>query len=109
MATTTINASGVTFPDNTTQSTAASAVTTSVVLNATAGASAGAVGAYHMMQTYTTTWSGVLAAGSTMAGSNLRYASTYFAGDTFASGTWRLMGSLLAESANGPSVWLRIS
>jgi hypothetical protein len=78
-------------------------VTTAAVLAATAGASLGAVGVYSWLWTTTT---GAVTAGSTIAGSNLRYAGfqTGASGDNnnsdnslsgnggTPSGTWRVMG-----------------
>jgi hypothetical protein len=78
-------------------------VTTAAVLAATAGASLGAVGAYSWLWTTTT---GAVTAGTTIAGSNLRYAGfqTGASGDSnnsdnslsgnggTPSGTWRVMG-----------------
>lgn len=117
---------GVTFNDSTTQSTAATAPTTAQVLSATAGASVGAVGTYAYLQPATTT---TYAAGSTLAGSSLRYANSqsyvtqggyggailYYVSGT-PSGTWRLMGYCVGVYSEGsgatiskPSVWLRIS
>lgn len=104
-----------------------SAPTTAQVLSATAGASVGAVGTYAWLgsvqvpnPTYT--------AGSTAAGSNLRYAgmisgawsaSTYPSGmgrgaSGTPSGTWRCMGVAVAGNFDGSYVagatlWLRIS
>jgi len=116
-----LNGTGITFNDATTQSTAATAaalVTTNNVLSATAGASAGAVGTYaFLLQVSHTTRN----AGDTLAGSSLRYASgaSYWNGTVnrasgTPAGTWRLMGYIVAYSTgcevnSEPSVWLRIS
>lgn len=102
---------GVRFPDGSTQTTAAGAVTTDAVLNATAGASAGAIGSYAFM------YSGGgpnLGPGGTVAGSSLRYSAINafpFANlSSTASGTWRVMGALgLGGSTGDQTVCLRIS
>lgn len=80
-------------------------ITTSSVLAATAGASAGAVGTYAFL--YAEPISSTAPPGTTTSGSNLQYASVTGGGNSFGSspsGTWRLMG--YGERA---SVWLRIS
>lgn len=104
------------------------APTTTQVLNATAGASVGAVGSY--------AWLGVLvgsassvAAGATLAGSSLRYAGMTaqawsgnpypvnigVAGTTAPAGTWRCMGYAFSGfiscfgEIRGATLWLRIS
>lgn len=88
--------------------------TTAQVLNATAGASVGAVGTYACLQAAP----GVdfnLGAGSTRAGSGLRYTYTAAqsnAGSGTPAGTWRLMGTAAANPTYGQnlaSIWLRIS
>jgi hypothetical protein len=87
---------------------------TTNVLSATAGASVGAVGTYaFLVPTLVTIYN----AGSTLAGSNLRYANAastdfqYTSGTP--SGTWRLMGYITLYGSDpqrvSPSVWLRIS
>lgn len=85
--------------------TITTSLTTSEVLAATAGASAGAVGTYAML--IYSAGSSSLATGSTVAGSNLEYSSVS-SGGTLSSGnpagTWRLMGY-----GNRSSVWLRIA
>ena len=78
-------------------------ITTDQVLNATAGASVGAVGTYAFL--YITS-SGTVAPGGTSAGSSLTYGPNS-AGSSSPSGTWRLMGNI--SSSQGVSVWLRIS
>jgi hypothetical protein len=96
----TVSGTTITFNDGTTQSTAASsgAPTTAQVLNATAGASVGAVGTYGFF--YTTAVS-VVSPGGTIAGSNLSYSGGFSGGNTFSpgaggggapAGTWRCMG-----------------
>lgn len=124
---TTLNSSGVTFPDGTTQTSAGGAVNTTTVLAAIAGASAGAVGTYAFCGNTSATAKTI---GATIAGSSLYYAgvtgqwynnsnqaqsaASFFNGT--ASGTWRCMG--YAPGADGTSsyipkypqtVWLRIS
>lgn len=81
--------------------------TTAQVLSATAGASAGAVGTYAFATHQT---AGSIAAGGTIAGSNLRYYGISSSGAIFSgtpAGTWRCMG-YVDTSATG-TVWLRIS
>lgn len=99
--------------------------TTSQVLAATAGATAGAVGTYAWLWSTNTTTTN---AGSTKAGSNLRYAGfrSTSSGTTntvdFGSasqivgnggtpaGTWRAMGrDFSATGYRGMTLWLRIS
>jgi uncharacterized membrane protein YebE (DUF533 family) len=123
-----LTSAGITFGDATTQSTAATAaalVTTTNVLSATAGASVGAVGTYAMLLNINTNPT-VLAAGSTIAGSALRYAfaqnwqsyddywddracnATVYSGTP--SGTWRHMGHYPSgNNANPTGLFLRIS
>jgi hypothetical protein len=83
--------------------------TTAQVLNATAGASAGAVGTYSIIGT---TSGGIPTFNSTRAGSQLRYRSIT-AGNSGAtpSGTWRLMAGWQDDCGFVPSasLWLRIS
>lgn len=97
------------------------AVTTSAVLTATAGASVGGVGTYALLFAATTA---TRTPGTTLAGSSLRYANTYFdlsggvvgnSTDT-PTGTWRLMGATGYVNGSGSvttttqvSLWLRIS
>ena len=126
----TLTTAGITFGDATSQTTAATAaglVTTTNVLNATAGASLGAVGTY-AAAVYTAGTN--IAAGATTAGSNLRYdpisgagiaaasqtTGVYSGGGTAFSGTWRRMGggkvySALCCSVNlySSGLFLRIS
>lgn len=85
--------------------------TTAQVLTATAGASAGAVGTYAMLQSVA---GGAVDSGNTAAGSSLRPAgrtnSSNYRQEPGRSGTWRCMGFggiLNAEEAL--TVWLRIS
>jgi hypothetical protein len=103
----TVRNTDILFNDGTTQSTAAGAPTTAQILNATAGASAGAVGTYADLK-----FNSVVAAmfGTTAAGSNLRYSSGN-GGSTQGTpaGTWRLMGSIDSYFGSPASVWLRIS
>lgn len=79
-------------------------ITTSSVLAATAGATAGAVGAYGF---FAYNGAGTPAPGATTAGSNLNYSSVSSGGtiqSTSPSGTWRQMGY-----GDRNSTWLRIS
>ena len=84
-------------------------ISTTSVLAATAGASAGAVGTYAMLR-YESATTPILE-GTTLAGSELRYANV--AGNstgTTPTGTWRIMGQASNSSAtNRTSLWLRIS
>lgn len=88
--------------------------TTTQVLNATAGASVGAVGTYAFMNEDALNRPYRLA-GSTLAGSSLFYARLGGSGncdETSASGTWRLMGQYHPTTSYNDyptSVWLRIS
>jgi hypothetical protein len=109
----TVGGTAITFNDGTTQSTAAGAVTTTAVLNATAGASVGAVGTYAMCIGVANT-SNPLTPGSTVAGSNLRYSSANASlVSTVPSGTWRTMGNTPVQFGAGNvdsvTVFLRIS
>ncbi len=123
---TTLNSSGVTFPDGTTQTSAGGAVNTSTVLAATAGASVGAVGTYAYAAAVTIS---AYTEGSTIAGSNLRYfggitsgtagpafpSNIGFAGGGSLPGTWRAMGRAWGGYTGcygnlfGNTLWLRIS
>ena len=84
--------------------------TTADVLNATAGASVGAVGTYALLVSTVSIDAGP---GTTRAGSSLVYAATMSTtpGGGAASGTWRLMGWVRTDVGTGglTSVWLRIS
>lgn len=93
-----------------TWATAGGDPTTAQVLNATAGASAGAVGTYALMQST----AGIDASpGATRAGSGLYFSAVSDVVPTggTGSGTWRLMGwSRTGVGGQGYiSVWLRIS
>jgi hypothetical protein len=120
----TLRNTDILFDDGTTQSTALS---TTSVLNATAGASAGAVGTYMFGRRVT---SADLAFGSTVAGSNLRPQSanrsaitspastdSSFTDGPAQSGTWRAMGTYtnaiaagyVPVTGRGATLWLRIS
>ena len=113
----TVGGTSITFNDATTQTTAAVNATTANVLAATAGATAGAVGTYAFLRPANTT---TYAAGSTLAGSSLRYngalnaaeAVVYITSDgTTVSGTWRCMGhrQLPQNADQASTLWLRIS
>jgi hypothetical protein len=81
--------------------------TTQQVLEATAGATAGAVGTYAIG--FNSAASEV-AIGDTIAGSNIRRTNTSGTGeDSNFSGTWRNMGAYLAADSFRNTVWLRIS
>jgi hypothetical protein len=99
--------------------------TTEQVLNATAGATAGAVGTYAFMR-YVASGNIIINIGGTTAGSNLRYVTIAVASSesgqfieprqsaTVPSGTWRVMGYMEQNTStanvNGPmTVCLRIS
>lgn len=121
----TVTGSQITFNDATTQTTAA-IISTSTILSATAGASAGAVGTYMIARR-----AGVVVSfGSTTAGSGLTPISVMtgitnsyvsaaggaFTGGAAQSGTWRCMSLASADiSGSGADIitsaalWLRIS
>ena len=118
----TVRGGDILFNDGTTQSTAAGALNTTAVLNATAGASVGAVGTYGFFKDNVTT-DHEYAPGTTLAGSSLRYAGAFVGGGelpsstTAPAGTWRLMGwsryrggtYFISPITAVLSVWLRIS
>lgn len=89
--------------------------TTAQVLTATAGASVGAVGTYAYLGRTIATAS----AGTTYAGSDLRYSGIYqqpcnyaivSISGSYLSGTWRAMGSIVAGTGQGGNtLFLRIS
>jgi hypothetical protein len=83
-------------------------MTTANVLNATAGAAAGAVGTYALAVLLS---GGAVSFGSTTSGSNLRPSSSAASPTGSAlSGTWRCMGvSAQAADSTGVTLWLRIS
>lgn len=122
---TTLNSSGVQFPDGTTQTTAAGVPTTAQVLSATAAANTGDVGSYAWLGSTGTT---SINPGSTYAGSGLRYAglskvsswslgassNSAAGGSSTPAGTWRAMGygyGAVAACTNyyGATLCLRIS
>ena len=73
--------------------------------------STGSVGTYAFLQVHSSADNVARAAGSSLAGSSLRYTNSgSFYGST-PSGTWRLMGQILGSlaGASNTSVWLRIS
>lgn len=119
----TVRGTDIVFNDGTTQSTANNLpANTTNVLNATAAASAGAVGTYGFFRDMNSSIH-IYQAGTTLAGSNLRWAAALFGGgaqvnsNNAPSGTWRLMGysdfhpgDYVTISRNTIlSVWLRIS
>jgi hypothetical protein len=96
--------------DGSWQTVPASAPSTTDVLNATAGASVGAVGTYALLAQISGT--AVSTPGGTIAGSNLQYSAAGFGtASGTPSGTWRVMGRVTATSDSNVSrsVWLRIS
>jgi hypothetical protein len=119
----TVRGGDILFNDGTTQSTANNLpANTTNVLNATAAASAGAVGTYGFFRDAVSS-THTYEAGTTLAGSNLRWAAAEFGSGALTSsnnapsGTWRLMG--YSNYFGGDystqarvlvlSVWLRIS
>lgn len=106
----TLTTAGITFGDATSQTTAATAaalVTTTNVLNATAGASAGAVGTYALLRVPAN--SPGYSFGSTRAGSGLVPSTTSSNASGSVSGTWRCMGYINPSCAVETTLWLRIS
>jgi hypothetical protein len=123
-----VNNSGLTFIQDITldtyghitninSATVSIAPTTTQVLDATAGASLGAVGTYAFAAT---SGEGGFAAGRTVSGSNLQYAgggndsnsgnSSIFERSGTLSGTWRQMGYQKSYQADvKATLWLRIS
>lgn len=87
-------------------------VTTSSVLSALASTSVGSVGSVAFLVPYSVvnTMTYNLPAGTTYAGSNLRYAP---GGNGTPSGTWRILGNLSSSQSSGisyrTSVWIRIA
>lgn len=123
MAVTINGTNGIVFNDGTTQSTA---ITSTTVLNATAGAAVGAVGTYAFMVDVNLAANATRTPGTTLAGTGLRYGGAALAGGNYAgsstatpavAGTWRLMGFSAGpvDGGCGPvgdgrlSLWLRIS
>ena len=105
-----------TIPTNTNQLTngagfitSAPAPTTSQVLSATAGLSAGAVGSYGMVAS--SSWS-TRTAGTTISGSDFKWsaASGWYQGNAI-SGTWRILGENSGSSnqGNNTTLCVRIS
>lgn len=116
----TVRGGDILFNDGTTQSTAAGAVNTTSVLNATAGASLGAVGTYALLRrtiNANNTPGNAIGPGATLSGSVLRYTdTTYSTENGTPSGTWRCMGNMPTvfigydnSTHYGGTVWLRIS
>jgi len=106
----TVRGTDILFNDGTTQNTAGGAVNTTTVLNATAGASVGAVGSYAYL--YAIFGSGTKQPGTTVAASSLRYSNSNGQGGTVPSGTWRCMGYSAGDgysSAANATLFLRIS
>lgn len=104
-----IRGTDILFNDGSTQSTAAGAPSTTQVLNATAGASTGAVGTYaYLYPTFAVTGTNISASwspGATVAGSGLTYTGSGPGGGSFSagtpSGTWRVMGRAFTTGADG--------
>ena len=73
--------------------------------------STGSVGTYALLQVYINADNAARAAGSSLAGSSLRYTNAASLFGSTPSGTWRLMGQIQASTAgaSNSSVWLRIS
>ena len=95
----------------------APALATTPVLNATAGASVGAVGTYAWLSSSSNT-TGAFTTGTTYAGSGLRYVghTSDNTGAVFRatlggtpSGTWRAMGSVQSINEFRQTLFLRIS
>jgi hypothetical protein len=97
---------GVRFPDGSTQTTAAGAVTTTAVLNATAGGAFGAVGTYCSV---IGTNGVAVPLGGTIAGSNLNFINSVGNLITAVSGTWRNMGCRADGANSNAQTYLRIS
>ena len=79
--------------------------TTTQVRTATAGIAAGAVGSYAFLRADNTATA--TAAGTTVAGSTMRYGDINFSKSGTPAGTWRCMG--YAASRNYATVYMRIS
>lgn len=104
------NSAGTTnYATNAGNASTVSSVSTSQVLNATAAASAGAVGTYALAMLVSGPSTAVF--NSTTSGSNLRNSAAGLVGGGGAlSGTWRCMGlSAQAADSTGVTLWLRIS
>jgi hypothetical protein len=89
---------------------APAAPTTAQVLGATAGASVGDVGTYALLAQVS--GSAATTAGTTIAGSNLRFSDTSGDNSGTPAGTWRVMGRVQIanpSSSGATSTWLRIS
>lgn len=100
-------AAGVTLKDPALDTGAATAAGTTWVGLRTANLAVGAVGSYAFLVFATGT---AAAAGSTHAGSGLRYANANGGGSGTPAGTWRLMGATFASPIDGSaSLFLRIS
>ena len=81
------------------------ALTTTAILSATAGATAQAVGTYTFAATVL---AGGVAAGTTVAGSNLRLSDSRDTVGAALSGTWLNMGGTIAQGA-AATLFLRVS
>jgi hypothetical protein len=112
----TVSGTSITFNDATVQTTAAGAVTTTAVLNATAGATAGGVGTYAFLRNS----GGTNLFGGTAAGNILQAVSLSTDGSSLVlgggavgasmSGTWRAMSHPQQTPYTYPiGLYLRIS
>lgn len=100
-------AAGVTLKDPALDTGAATAAGITWTGLRTAGLAAGAVGSYAFLTFNTLT---TAAAGTTHAGSGLRYSNAAALIGVTPAGTWRLMGqSLNSSQAHSTSLFLRIS
>jgi len=114
----TVRNADILFNDGTTQSTAAGAPTTAQILNATAGATAGAVGTYAFARRNV---SQTISANTTYAGSQLVYAGFHIFDTGYQvittpgtggalTGTWRAFGGTSGSGNIGHvTLFLRIS
>lgn len=108
------NAATATNATNATNASTVTTITTNQVLNATAGASVGAVGTYAFLQPVP---DATFNAGDTTAGSNLRLSGIFtdnsgnsgYATGAAPTGTWRAMGQTSGGFGRTITVWLRIS
>ena len=120
-----LGATGITFNDNSVQTTAGGEPTTAQVLSATAGATANAVGTYAFlgMSDFTGT---AITNNTNYAGSKFCFAGLRLAGNSSwtvttdqaaiggwgggsPSGTWKAMGQMSETNNNKGTVFLRVS
>lgn len=102
----TVGGTSITFNDATVQTTAATAPTTAQVLNATAGASTGAVGTYGLFRRIPPA---IANPGDILSGSEISYANGSSSSGQTPAGTWRVMGFLSSLSSGSTTVFLRIA